>query len=184
MSQDPSGEVSRTADPGWHVSHLYYRFDRAQLAGLSENDLAEGSQQFRAALDPDHGDAPARLQTSLVSGHSADFGLMLMDPDPLVIDAVHQRLVSGRLGSALEPTYSFVSLTEVSEYVPSLEQYGQRLVAEGEAEGSPAYEAKLKAYAGREEMMRRQRLTPDLPPWPNTCFYPMNKKRKVGENWF
>jgi chlorite dismutase len=32
--------------------------------------------------------------------------------------------------------------------------------------------------------MRRQRLTPDLPPWPNTCFYPMNKKRKVGENWF
>ena len=33
-------------------------------------------------------------------------------------------------------------------------------------------------------MMRRQRLTPDLPPWPNTCFYPMNKKRKAGENWF
>jgi len=32
--------------------------------------------------------------------------------------------------------------------------------------------------------MRRQRLTPDLPPWPNTCFYPMNKKRKVSENWF
>ena len=32
--------------------------------------------------------------------------------------------------------------------------------------------------------MRTQRLTPDLPPWPSTCFYPMNKKRKVGENWF
>ena len=49
---------------------------------------------------------------------------------------------------------------------------------------SPAYKAKLKAYENREVMMRRQRLTPDLPPWPNTCFYPMNKKRKVGENWF
>jgi chlorite dismutase len=23
-----------------------------------------------------------------------------------------------------------------------------------------------------------------FPPYPNTCFYPMNKKRKVGENWF
>jgi len=32
--------------------------------------------------------------------------------------------------------------------------------------------------------MRRQRLTPELPPWPSFCFYPMNKKRKVGENWF
>ena len=32
--------------------------------------------------------------------------------------------------------------------------------------------------------MNRQRLTPDFPEWPATCFYPMNKKRNVGENWF
>jgi chlorite dismutase len=32
--------------------------------------------------------------------------------------------------------------------------------------------------------MRQARLEPELPPWPNACFYPMNKKRKVGENWF
>ena len=68
--------------------------------------------------------------------------------------------------------------------MPTVEQYGQRLVAEGEDPAGPAYAAKLKAYEGREVMMRKQRLTPDLPPWPATCFYPMNKKRKVGENWF
>jgi peroxiredoxin len=77
-----------------------------------------------------------------------------------------------------------VSVTEISEYVPSVEQYGQKLVAEGDAEGSPAYAAKLKAYADRLPMMNRQRLTPEFPPYPATCFYPMNKKRKVGENWF
>jgi chlorite dismutase len=82
------------------------------------------------------------------------------------------------------PTYSFISLTEVSEYVPSVEQYGRRLVEEGEDPHGPAYTAKLKAYENREAMMRQQRLKPDLPPWPSTCFYPMNKKRKVGENWF
>jgi chlorite dismutase len=75
-------------------------------------------------------------------------------------------------------------MTEVSEYVPTLEQYAARLVDEGEEQGSAAFEAKLKAYERREPMMRRQRLTPDLPTWPATCFYPMNKKRKVGENWF
>jgi hydrogen peroxide-dependent heme synthase len=32
--------------------------------------------------------------------------------------------------------------------------------------------------------MHRQRLHPDLPIWPALCFYPMNKKREVGENWF
>ncbi|REK12944.1 MAG: heme-dependent peroxidase [Planctomycetota bacterium] len=179
-----SQEVSLKPSEGWHCSHFYYRFDRAALKGLSANELAEGRQQFAAALDPAAEGAPARLQTSVVSGHKADFGLMLLDADPLVIDSVHQRLMAGPLGAALLPTYSFVSLTEVSEYVPSVEQYGQRLVAEGEDPDGPAYAAKLKAYEGREVMMRKQRLTPDLPPWPATCFYPMNKKRKVGENWF
>ncbi len=136
------------------------------------------------ALDPQAADAPARLQVSIVSGHKADFGLMLLDGDPLRIDAVHQRLMAGPLGMALEPGYSFVSMTEVSEYVPSVEQYGQRLVAEGEDPNGPGYKAKLKAYESREVAMRRQRLNPDFPPWPSFCFYPMNKKRKVGENWF
>jgi chlorite dismutase len=163
---------------------LYYRFDRGALGRLSAAEMQAGRQQFAAALDPTGPDAPARLQTSLVSGHKADFGLMLLDANPLKIDMVHQRLMSGPLGPALAPTYSFVSITEVSEYVPTLEQYGRRLVEEGDLLDSPTYRAKLKAYENREVKMRVQRLTPELPPWPCTCFYPMNKKRKVGENWF
>lgn len=179
-----AAEMSRIPSEGWHCTHLFYRFDRRVLKQLSAAELADGTASFLATLDPAGPEAPARLQSSLVSGHKADFGLMLLDPDPLKVDAVHQRLMASPLGAALEPTYSFVSLTEVSEYVPTVEQYGQRLVAEGETADSPAYKAKLKAYESREAMMRTQRLTPDLPPWPNTCFYPMNKKREVGENWF
>jgi peroxiredoxin len=179
-----SAEISLKPSEGWHCSHLYYRFNRATLKALSEAERDAAREQFVAALAPAGTEAPARLQTSIVSGHKADFGLMLLDADPLVIDSVHQRLMALPLGAILEPTYSFVSLTEVSEYVPTVEQYGQRLVAEGEDPQGPAYAAKLKAYESREAMMRKQRLTPDLPPWPATCFYPMNKKRKVGENWF
>jgi chlorite dismutase len=179
-----SPEVSTQPSEGWHCSHLYYRFDRAALKGFSPAELAAGRDQIIATLDPTAPDAPARIQTSVVSGHKADFGLMLLDSDPLRIDAVHQRLLSGPLGAALAPAYSYVSLTEVSEYVPTVEQYGERLVEEGEAAGGPSYQAKLKAYQSREVMMRRQRLTPDLPPWPNTCSYPMNKKREKGQNWF
>jgi hydrogen peroxide-dependent heme synthase len=180
----PSNEVSLKPTDGWHCSHLYYRWNRGALKGLTSAELAAGREQFAAALDPAGEGAPARLQSSVVSGQKADLGLMVLDADPLVIDRVHQRLMAGSLGVALEPAYSFVSLTEVSEYVPTVEQYGQRLVAEGEDPAGPAYAAKLKAYESREVMMRKQRLTPDLPPWPATCFYPMNKKRKVGENWF
>ncbi len=182
----PSGEseVSLSPHEGWHCSHFYYRFDRAVLAAMRPEDVRAGCEELTATLDPAATGAPARLQTSIVAGHKADFGLMVLDPQPLVVDSIHERLLSGRLGPALVPTYSFVSLTEVSEYVPSVEQYGKRLVEEGEDPNGPAYKAKLKAYENREVMMRQQRLTPDLPPWPNTCFYPMNKKRKVGENWF
>ena len=177
-------DPSVTLPEGWHCTHIYYRFDRARLSAMTSEQRADGSEQLRQALDPDGEGASARLQTSIVSGHKADFGLMLMDPDPLVIDRVHQRLAATSLGSALESTYSFVSVTEISEYVPSLEQYGERLVREGEESGSDAYEAKMKAYEQRQPIMRKQRLTPDFPEWPVTCFYPMNKKRKVGENWF
>ena len=184
MNQAPSTEVSLAPHEGWHVSHLYYRFDHGLLRSLHPLARSEGCAQIAAILDPAGGSAPARLQTSVVSGHKADFGLMLMDPDPLKIDAVHQNLLASVLGPALIPTYSFVSLTEVSEYVPTLEQYGERLIAEGETLDSPAYKAKLKAYEGREVHMRKQRLTPDLPAWPATCFYPMNKSRQPGANWF
>lgn len=178
---DQPGAEPNTA---WHCSHLYYRFDRAWLQHLSVEQRATGRHQLIEALDPTGPDATIRMQVSVVSGHKADFGLMLMDPDPLKIDAVHQRLLAGPLGPALQTTYSFVSMTEISEYVPTVEQYAARLIREGETEDSPSYRAKVKAYAGRLPAMNRQRLTPDFPEYSATCFYPMNKRRWVGANWF
>ncbi len=180
MSQGSENSLQPTE--GWHCSHLYYTFDRRVLAQLG--DVAAAREEVIAILAPQGPDAPQRLQTTIVSGQKADFGLMVMDPDPLRIDSVHQRLMASRLGVAINPVWSFISLTEVSEYVPTVEQYGQRLIAEGETEGSPAYLAKLKAYEQRESVMRKQRLTPDFPDWPATCFYPMNKWRIPGANWF
>ncbi len=179
-------QVESTLEPtnGWHCTHTFYRFNRVMLAAMSVEQRQAASLPLRECLDPQRDDAPARLQTSIVSGHRADFAVMAMDSNPLRIDSLHQQLLAGPLGTAIEATYSFVSMTEVSEYVPTLEQYGKRLVDDGEQEGTPAFAAKMKAYERREPMMRRQRLTPDLPEWPATCFYPMNKKRKVGENWF
>lgn len=182
--QPTGGDISREPHEGWHCQHLYYRFDRQVLSQLSAAQLAAGAEQFRAILDPAAKPGPARLQSLIMAGHKADFGLMVLDADPLVIGSVHQRLLASGLGPALVPTYSFVSVTEVSEYVPTAEQYGQRLIEEGTDPESPAFKAKVKAYADREVKMREQRLTPELPPWPNMCFYPMNKIRDPHANWF
>jgi peroxiredoxin len=169
---------------GWHCLHFFYSWNRTALASMGPERLAAGRDAVVATLDPAHSDAPLRMQTWITAGAKADFGVMLLDPDPLKVDRVHQRLMASPLGPALTPTYSFVSLTEISEYVFTAEQYAARLVHEGETEGSPAFATKVKAYADRLEGMNRQRLTPTFPAYPNACFYPMNKKRKVGENWF
>src|SRR6185369_17246985 len=123
----PSLELTQ----GWHCSHLYYRFDRGVIAALSPDKLKAGREELIAILNPEGSGATARLQTSVVSGNKADFGLMLMDASPLKIEGVNQQLLASTLGPALIPTYSFISVTEISEYVPTIEQYSQRLKDEG-----------------------------------------------------
>ena len=68
------------------------------------------------------------------------------------------RTLQRDLGEAgLEVVHSYLSLTEVSEY----------------AQGVP-------------ERAKRERLYPTLPPagMPALCFYPMSKRRNVGQNWY
>jgi chlorite dismutase len=169
---------------GWHCLHLYYRVDQAAWNALSAEQRRDGCDALVHLLDPQRPGAPQRLQTSVVSGHKADLGLMVMDPDPLLIDGVRQAIRSSALGTALVPTYSFVSITEISEYVPTVEQYAARLQQEGTNQSDPAYQAKLRAYEQRLPMMNQQRLYPDFPAWPATCFYPMNKARHPLANWY
>lgn len=177
-------EPSTHPSDGWHCLHIYYAFDRLRLGEIEPANLDEGIEAFQRTLDPSREESPARLQVGLVSGHRADFSLMLMDSDPLVIDRVHQHLLSSSIGTALIPTYSYASISEISEYVMTVEQYGEKLIRDGETKGSPTYEAKLNGYSQRLPIMNRERLTPEFPEWPVSCFYPMNKKRDVGANWF
>jgi chlorite dismutase len=159
--------------------------DPHALARLDERARGQGREQVAQVLDPTRVGAPERLQVSVVSGHRADLGLMLLDPDPLKLDAVHQAIRATALGTVLEPAYSFVSITEVSEYVPTVEQYSEKLRLDGVSPDDPAYAAKVKAYEQRLPLMNKQRLYPDFPPnYPVTCFYPMNKIRHPQANWY
>jgi hydrogen peroxide-dependent heme synthase len=180
----PLPEPTRRLTEGWHCQHLYYRVNPAAFATLDAAARQKGVEQLQQALSPGQPWTPERLQVVAVSGHRADLGLMMLDPDPLKLDSIRQRIRSTQLGVALEPVYSFVSITEVSEYVPSVEQYAERLRLDGTSPDDPAYQAKLKAYEQRLPMMNKQRLYPDMPEWPVLCFYPMNKIRHPQANWY
>lgn len=174
-------EPSLIPESGWHCTHTFYRFRRELALGHRTGAARDG---FEAALTPCDERRPERLQTYIISGHKADFAIACMDPDPLKIDGIHQQLMSSPLGAIIEPVWSFVSMSELSEYVPTVDSYRAKLIASGAEPGSPELEAKVNAYERRLPMMAQQRLAPDFPDWPAACFYPMNKTRNVGANWF
>jgi len=110
---------------------------------------------------------------------------MIAGKDLKAIHAVQVALQASALGPALKPAYSFYSITEVSEYVPGVEEYGRILRdREGVDPESNAYKAKVTAYADRLGPMNQQRLYPDFPDWPCVCFYPMSKMREGEQNWY
>lgn len=172
---------SVTPENGWHCGHYFYRFDRQQM---SQPLVAEHQQQLRDALHPEGDSAPERLASYWVSGHEVDFCFMAMDPDPAKVDQIHQRIMAPGLGQFVAPSWSFVSVSEVSEYVPTIDEFRRRLIAQGTATDSPELGAKVAAYEKRLPMMNEQRLRPEFPDFPTACFYPMNKSRVPGANWF
>jgi hydrogen peroxide-dependent heme synthase len=183
-SPGPLPDPTTRLTEGWHCLHLYYRVNPAELGRLDEAARAAGRAELTRLLDPERAGGPQRLQCSLVSGHKADLGLMMLDPDPLVLDSVRQSIRASRLGTVFEPAWSFVSITEVSEYVPTVEQYGEKLRLEGANPSDPGYHAKMNAYGQRLPAMNKQRLYPDFPPLPVNSFYPMNKIRDPQANWY
>ncbi|SFI39442.1 hydrogen peroxide-dependent heme synthase [Planctomicrobium piriforme] len=181
---EPLPEPTIELREGWHCLHIYYAVDAAALQSFSTADRAAGVAELNELFNSERPGAPERLQTFVTSGHRADFGLMLLDKDPLKLDAIKQGIRGSKLGSALKPIYSFVSITEISEYVPTTEQYAEKLRSTGISPQDPAYQAKVKAYEQRLPMMNKQRLYPDMPEWPVICFYPMNKIRHPNANWY
>lgn len=180
-------EVPATLVPesGWHFLHLFYRVDRDRLRGYSEDERRAGREALVEALGTRKPGAVDQLQCFAVPGHKADFGVMLAGPDLKALHAVETAIEASPLGGALVPTYSFYSITEVSEYVPDVEQYGailrdrQKLDPESEM-----FKAKVAAYAERLGPMNKHRLYPEFPDWPCVCFYPMSKARDGDQNWY
>ena len=184
----PLPDPTRLMTTGWHCLHAYFRVEPQAAALLRSAQSRPAIDKACELLNPASPNAPQRLLSFAVSGHRADLGLMMLDPDPLKLDLLVHELVRTLTvpggTSVLTPTYSFVSITEISEYVPTIEQYGERLKMEGTSTEDPAFAVKLKAYEQRLPMMNKQRLSPDIPDWPITCFYPMNKIRHPHANWY
>jgi peroxiredoxin len=162
-----------TPSIGWGVLHLYYRVDRERAE--REPGAAKRVVDAVASLEADGHQALCIA----VLGHKADLGVMALGPDLARLQSFQQELLS----APLEPTYSFVSLTELSEYTSTEADERARLEREEGVVGAAADE-RLQAWRERMEHYRENRIHPRLPAKPLLAFYPMSKRRAAGANWY
>ncbi|HZD69308.1 MAG TPA: chlorite dismutase family protein [Actinomycetes bacterium] len=158
---------------GWAVTHLYFRVhpSRCPDAGQAGKELTAALERFEAAADH-------QVLCSSVLGLKADLGVMALGPD-----LTRHGTLARTLGAmpALEPAYSFFSMTETSEYMETLDGVRQRLEAQGVTEG---LEERIAKAAERIAKQREDRLRPRLPRKALLAFYPMSKARESGANWY
>jgi peroxiredoxin len=171
---------------GWHVLHLFYHIDHAQWSLFTDEekrqaktDLTELVQEIRATPD-------THLLVFSVVSPKADIGFMLLTPDLHTANAFEKQLSLSLGPEILSPAYSYLSMTESSEYTTTREQYAADTLKgeKGLVEGTPEFEAALKEFDDRMAHYLKHRLYPVLPDWPVICFYPMSKRRSGADNWY
>ncbi|MEK6456041.1 hydrogen peroxide-dependent heme synthase [Caldifermentibacillus hisashii] len=156
-------EAVQTLD-GWYCLHDFRKIDWTSWKQLSEAERNEAIHEFEHMLNNWHvveeGEKGSHAFYSIV-GQKADLMFMILRPTMDELNEVETELNKTTLADFFIPTYSYVSVVELSSYL-------------GKDDGSDPYE---NPYV-------RSRLYPNLPKSKYFCFYPMDKRRQGNDNWY
>ncbi|MGH8976194.1 MAG: chlorite dismutase family protein [Acidimicrobiia bacterium] len=162
-----------TPSEGWGVLHLFYGLDRDRAAEPG------GAKVVLEAIEALEADGHQAL-VSATLGHKAELGIMALGPDLARLNAFESELAA----APLVPTWSYLSLTELSEYMSTEDDERARLAAHEEGLSQAAVEERIEAWRVRMARYREDKLHPRLPVKRLICFYPMSKRREEGVNWY
>ena len=161
---------------GWGVLHLFLQVDHAAVASLPPG----AAKDFAGVLD--RWAERTQLHVFSALGHKADVMLMAIDADLSVLRALQTDVLANQAAPALKLSWSYLSLTEGSEYTQTAEQYRAYLEEEG-VEGEDL-ERRVTQFAERMAKYTDNKLHPEMPAWELGCFYPMSHRRWGEDNWY
>ena len=172
-------------DEGIHVMHLFYRIDRrlweANGPERSARTLASAQellQKHAAACYP-------RIASFVNVGGKADLAFMIYEADLLALGRLHRQLEACFPPGTLTPVYSYLSVTELPEYVTTDEELKATILRQEQLDpDSEAFRTRWEEHRKRQAEYRRYRLYPELPDWELMGFYPMSKRRSATDNWY
>ncbi|MEM9445984.1 MAG: chlorite dismutase family protein [Verrucomicrobiota bacterium] len=171
------------AKVGWNVLHQIYEIDYASWEELDYSQ-EEHLTSFKQLVSDFRGQEDCQLLLYSIIGRS-DFGFLAAAPDLHQIDKLEKQFNQVLGTSVLSREYSFLSLTEESEYTTTDEEWGKTLEKEkGLTPGTPEFALAMQDFTDRMAKYRHDRIYPKFTDWKSICFYPMAKRRNSEQNWY
>ena len=120
--------TERSFDPvvpqeGWHVLHLFYRVEYGQWQLLGADEQRQAKTNLSLLIQEIRATEETQLLAFSVVTPKADLGFMLLTPDLQTANAFEKRLNLSLGADVLTPVYSYLSMTERSEYTTSEADY-------------------------------------------------------------
>jgi chlorite dismutase len=167
-------------DRGIHVMHLFYRVDRERWA-----QSAESLSRLETLCAANAAASHPRLATYATMGGKADLAFFLLAAELGQIGQMHRDLESCFAPGALARVFSYLSVTELSEYMPTEEEHRKTLIEQEKlAPESEPFNQRMTELRERMKQYEQYRLYPEMPDWEVMGFYPMSKRRAATDNWY
>ena len=164
-------EVPETLE-GWYAIHDFRRLDwlRWKALGSPErSSILDEAGEFMRSTELAYESHNGASGWFAILGHKADLMQLHLRPSLQELNALKRDFAATRLADYLTPTFSYLSVTELSLY-------------EAYARGGTEDRDGLMA-----QPFVQRRLYPPIPSaaeMPVVCFYPMNKRRGETVNWY
>jgi chlorite dismutase len=141
--------------------------------------------EFTAVLQGLEKDAEGKVRSAVFSelGHKGDLILIHFRESFETLNHVELELAQTRFYDFLELKHSYVSVVELGLYESTRKTY-EAAEAKGFLQHSPEWKAEIEASLKRGAEAMAPRLLPAVPEAKYMCFYPMDRKRGEGVNWY
>lgn len=172
-------------DRGIHVLHLFYRLDRAAWIPLGPDKSERIQRRLETLCSTYAAPSAPRLLTYAPVGGKADLAFLLFAAELTELSKIHREVETAFPPGTLQRVYSYLSVTELSEYSTTEEDNHQMLVEQEKlVPGSDPFVARMAELRERIAKYQHYRLYPEMPDWEIMAFYPMSKRRAAADNWF
>jgi peroxiredoxin len=170
---------------GSHALHLFYQIEREAWEGISPAESDESLKKLTDLCSRNNEACHPRLRTFVNVGGKADLVFFVLAETLGELSSIQREIEAVFPAGSLTPVFNYLSVTELSEYTRTAEDFHPMLIEEEKLEkDSDAFNERVKQIQTKLDEYQHYRLYPELPDWELMGFYPMSKKREGDDNWY